>query len=321
MATRTPSLQTLLSALEEPSSCFVLGAGASAPIVPTAAQLGAHVRKRLLATGTFPANPIPRDAISDRILGAAGRASFDLSDDASIEEEFVARLSPAAVRAAAVELLRPEASSCAPPQYQVFGLSKHRLSLINFNNDGLADRYCGQHAVINVHGTSLSVEDRARVDWDGVIDVLQNYPELPGIKIPGLFLPQIEPEEIAMTSEYVAAQKLLEGARRLILVGYSFGDMDDRVAYDLIIRTISSRRVATVVVKPDATDLALQISEDSRSSTVAGLPAYWGKLASAIIASLGQQPRYKTCDHRRLCSRCVTYLYQAFLDEVLAYRE
>ncbi len=316
MATRTSPLQTLLSALEEPSSCFVLGAGASAPIVPTAAQLGAHVRKRLLATGTFPANPIPRDAISDRILGAV-RTSFGPSDDASaIEEELVARyLSPAAVRAAAVEVLRPEASSYAPPQYQVFGLSKHRLSLINFNNDGLADRYCSQHAVINVHGTSLSVEDRALVDWDGMIDVLQNFHELRGIEIPGLLLPQREPEEIAMTSEYVAAQRLLEGARRLVLVGYSFGDMDDRVAYDLVIRTISSRRVATVVVKPDATDLALQISEDSGSSTVASLSAYWDKLASAIIASLGQ-PRHKTCDHRHLCSRCVTYLYQVFLGKV-----
>ena len=69
VAKRTAPLQTLLSALEQPGSCFILGAGVSAPIVPLAGQLGDLVRKRLLATGSFPASPIPRDVISDRILG------------------------------------------------------------------------------------------------------------------------------------------------------------------------------------------------------------------------------------------------------------
>jgi hypothetical protein len=176
MATRTAPLQTLLSALEELGSCFVLGAGVSAPIVPLAAQLGAHVRKRLLAVGSFPASPIPRDVISNRILGPA-RTSFDPHDDTFvIQEEIIARhLSPAAVRAATVALLRPEVPIYAPPQYRVFGLSRYRHSLINLNNDGLADEYCSQHTVVNVHGTSLSADNRSHRDWDSLIDALQNF--------------------------------------------------------------------------------------------------------------------------------------------------
>ena len=116
-----------------------------------------------------------------------------------------------------------------------------------------------------------------------------------------------------MASEYLVAGEFLRRARRLVLVGYSFGEMDDAIAYDLVTSTIRTRRIPTVVAKPDATDLVLRISEDSKSSTVTGLSAYWDKLASATIASI-RRPRHKTCDHRRLCSKCIAYLYNALLD-------
>lgn len=314
MTIRATPLQTLLSALEEPGSCFVLGAGVSSPIVPLAAQMGAHVRRRLLAIGAFPANPIPRDAISDRILGPA-QTSFDPNDDTfAVQEEIVARhLSPAAVRAATVALLRPEVAVYAPPQYQVFGLSRYRHFLINFNNDGLADQFCSQHTVVNLHGTSLSADARSRLDWDSLIETLQDFPELQGIEVPGLLLPQREPEAIATTKEYCIARKLLYAARRIVLVGYSFGDMDDSVAYDMITSAIKTRRVSTVVAKPDAYDLAIQIADDGATSSIMALPVYWDKLTMAIIASL-QGPRYKSCCHMRLCARCISYLYNAFLD-------
>jgi len=314
MATRTAPLQILLSALEEPGSCFILGAGVSAPIVPLAAQLGAQARKRLLAIGSFPANPIPRDVISNRILGPI-RTSLNQDNDAfAIQEEIIARhLSPAAVHAATMALLRPEVSTYAPPQYQVFGLSRYRHYLINFNNDGLADQYCSQHTVVNLHGTSLGPDFRSSLDWDSLIDTLQDFPELQGIEIPGLLLPQREPEEIAMTDEYRIVRKLLQAARRAILVGYSFGDMDDWIAYDVITSAIRSRRLATVVAQPEAYDLAIRIADDSASSTVVALPVFWDKLAMAIIASVGE-PRYKACCHMRLCIRCVDYLYNSFLN-------
>lgn len=76
---------------------------------------------------------------------------------------------------------------------------------------------------------SLSADDRSDLDWDSLIDTLQDFPELQGVEIPGLLLPQREPEEIVSTKEYCIAQKFLQTARRVILVGYSFGDMDDEI--------------------------------------------------------------------------------------------
>lgn len=314
MPARTSPLQTLLSALEEPGSCFVLGAGASAPIVPLVAQLGAQTRKRLLATGSFPASPIPQDAISERILGPY-HASFDQSDSTlAIQEEIIARhISSAAVHAVIVALLRPDVLSCAPPQYQVFSLSRYRHYVLNFNNDGLADQYCGKDIVVNLHGTSLSAEERSFLEWDSLIDELQNFPGLRGIGMRGLLLPQREPADIAMSEEYRIAGKLLLVARRLILVGYSFGEMDDWIAYRMITSAIRARHLPTVVAKPEANDLALRITHDSASSTVVALSVFWDTLTTAIIGSLAK-PRYKSCRHARLCSRCIDYLYNAFLD-------
>jgi hypothetical protein len=91
--------------------------------------------------------------------------------------------------------------------------------------------------------------------------------------------------------------------------------MDDTVAYKLVTSTISTHRMATIVVKPDAADLVLRISQDSGSPTVAGLSVYWDKLASAIIMSIGG-PLHKRCDHTRLCARCVSFFYEAFLDGI-----
>lgn len=315
MATRTTPLQVLLNALEEPGSCFVLGAGASAPIVPLGAQLGVQVRKRLLSVGSFPAQPTPRDVISDRILGPPQTSRFPFDDAIAIQEELAARhFSPAAVRAATVALLRPELPLYAPPQYQVFNLSRYSHSFINFNTDGLADQYCSQHTVVNLHGTSLSADVRSRLNWDSHIDTLQQFHGLHGIEIPRLLLPQREPVEIAMSNEYSIARRLLQGARRIVVVGYSFGEMDDWIAYDMITSAIRNRHLVTVVAKPDAYDLALRISEDSGKSTTMALPVFWDKLTMAIFASVGK-PKYKTCTHMRLCTRCVDYLYNRILDE------
>jgi|WetSurMetagenome_2_1015567.scaffolds.fasta_scaffold00222_29 hypothetical protein len=314
MATRTTPLQVLLNALEEPGSCFVLGAGASAPIVPLAAQLSIQVKKRLLSIGSFPALPTPRDVISDRILGAPQTSRFPLDDTFAIQEELAARhFSPAAVHAATVALLRPEMPLYAPPQYQVFGLSRHSHSFINFNNDGLADQYCSQHTVVNLHGTSLSADVRSRLNWESHIDTLQQFHELQGIEIPKLLLPQREPMEIAISKEYRIARNLLQAARKIIIVGYSFGEMDDWIAYNMITSAIRNRHLVTVVVKPDADELALRISEDSGRSTTMALPVYWDKLTMAILASV-EKPKYKTCTHVRLCARCVDYLYNGVLD-------
>lgn len=314
MPTRSSALRTILDALEQPRTCFVLGAGASAPIVPMAAQLGARVRKRLLSIGIFPTETIPRDIVSDRILSPfqVRYAPFDV--DTSLQEELIARhVSPAAVHAAAAAELRPEPPQVAPSQYAVFGLSRHRLSMINFNVDGLADRFCGNHRVVNIHGSSLAPKRRREIGWEGLIDGFQEFPEIPPLRIPGLLLPQPEPAHIRTTTEYGAARVCLRSANRLVLVGYAFGSMDDRQAYDLITNAIRLRRLRTVVLTPAAEDLAARLQVESSTDDVLPFSGYWDKLSLSIMSSIGR-PRRKSCNHACLCLDCVNYYYEALLD-------
>jgi hypothetical protein len=314
VTTRHTPLQTLLHALEKPGSCFILGAGASAPIVPLASELGLHIRKRLLSIGSFPATPIVRDEISERILTSTYAKNDRSYEYIDTEEELVARhLSPGAIYAAAMHFLRPQAPLITPPQYLVFSLSQHRIPLINFNNDGLANQYCSNHHIINVHGTSLSANQRAALNWDSYINQMQDFPGIKPPAITGLLLPQKEPLEIAKTPNYHAAKAALQVANRIIIVGYSFGEMDDGVTYTMITSAIRARCIHTVIVKPSAVDLAARMIEDSGTKSIAPLSVYWDKLSSAIITSIAH-PQRKACDHARLCQRCVAYLYEAFLD-------
>lgn len=150
-----------------------------------------------------------------------------------------------------------------------------------------------------------------------MIDGLQEFPTLPPPLIPGLLLPQPEPLEIGSTREYSAARRFLWSAKRLSIVGYSFGQifgqMDDRLAYELVTKAIRVRGLDTIVLSPNAVDLRTRLQEDTKMQNVLAFPGYWHRLSEAIMLSPGS-PRRKTCDHARHCLDCVEYFYEALLD-------
>lgn len=152
-------LVELLNAFEGRGSFFFLGAGVSTPIVPMVGRLGELVLERALAASSFPVEPVQLDSIASRIVGEAKREllrrldSFD--DVMRLRTELSERISPSAVHAIAIELLRPHTPSrCL--QYEVFQLAKYSATILNFNTDAMANVLGAKHLVINVHGTSLS---------------------------------------------------------------------------------------------------------------------------------------------------------------------
>jgi hypothetical protein len=314
-------LQVLLDVLEQSHSRAVLGAGVSAPMVPLMQELRPLAAQRLLATGIFPAETIARDAVVNGVLGPprADIPAWDLT--ALVHEELLARhISPAAARAVTVALLVPRRYERVPPQYAVFNLSAWRLGLINYNNDGLARQHCGRHLIVDVHGTTLSAEELAQLRWDDWIRIHQEFPDLPAINIPGLHFPEPEPLAMLGSSAYAQVTSLLQSAQRLAIIGYSFGADDDWIGYRHILSTLAEGTIPAVIVKPDALELAQRMAGESRNAQVVGLPMYWDRLACAILASRRHQQR-KTCMHRRLCARCIDYLYHSFLDSGLDWSE
>jgi hypothetical protein len=277
-------------------------------------ELRALASRRLLAAGIFPAEPIPRDAVATGVLGPPRTIGRPWDLNSQINEELLANhISPAAVRAVTIALLAPRSHERIPPQYAAFNIAAHRLGIINYNNDGLATRYCHAHAVVNVHGTTLSAGTLERLEWEDWVDIYQEFPDLPAIRVPGLYFP--EPESLGMMFGRVYGEvwRLLGSARRLAIIGYSFGEGDDWIGYHYVQGALSARSIPAVVVKPDSDYLVQRLIDDSGNRNIIGLSMYWDRLACAILATRLCN-RYKTCLHGRLCARCIDYTYCLFMD-------
>jgi hypothetical protein len=257
--------------------------------------------------GVYPAETLTRDAIAARIMGPPEQA-LDLETELANEH-----LASGAIHAATVAILRPIFLSAVPPQYGVFALARAKLAMLNMNTDGLASTYCRQHAVVNLHGTSLSAEERVALGWERLIDTLQEHPNVRAPTIPGLVLPQAEPLELARSPSFARARALLAVASRLAIVGYSFGAGDDWIVSRMVINRMRAAPLALVVVSPDPVILATQLSDQGKRDVVA-LSAYWGELAEAILLSVAANC-FKSCVPGRLCARCVDYLYQGLLGQ------
>lgn len=272
-----------------------------------ARELAPLVVRRVMDVGVYPAHVISRDHIAERILGAPEPAL-------EVEDELIAgHLAPAAVHAATMALLRPPLPSRTPAQYAIFALAPSRLALLNLNTDGLADAYCFQHLVINLHGTSISVEHREALGWDSLIDALQIHPALRAPAVPGLILPQVEPPHLEDSPGHLRAKQVLLSADRIAIVGYSFGEMDDWIVHDMVVTAMRARPVQVVVASPYPSDLSTRLAEEA-GHAVSDLRAYWAELAEAVLLSIAK-PVFKSCAHRRLCARCTSYLYEGLLDQ------
>jgi hypothetical protein len=150
-------------------------------------------------------------------------------------------------------------------------------------------------------------------EWESLIDDLQEFYPLCAPNIPRLFLPQRESLELGASEMYGPAARILRRPARLGIVGYSFGGDDDVVAYALVRNTLRYRGIPAVVVDPNAVALAGRLSDSGGCPQVHALPMFWDVLACAILQSRGN-PRRRSCDHLRLCHRCIDYTYNLMLD-------
>lgn len=313
---RATALRSFLEMFEEPGACFFLGAGASSPIVPMAAQLGEHALQQVLALGHYDAIRVPLDPVAERIVAHAKqrlRRAAGANGDQQLLVELTDHLSGSAIQTAAIGLLRPDPPERCP-QYEVFRGMWHPATFLNFNNDGLADAFCeDRHLVLNMHGISVAPESRRALNWDSLVDSRQWFHRIPAPTVPGLLLPQAEPEVIITTAPYRAARIRVMQAKRIALIGYSFGGMDDLVAYRMLTQTVARTHAPVIAVGPDVTALTLQLQDDIKFGRVEELTAYWWALAEAIIAT-SMRRFHKSCDLRRRCARCVGYAYEGILD-------
>lgn len=288
------SLAFLVHALSSPRAAFILGAGASAPQVPTFASLASRLAEYATRLSGFPASPIPNSGLR-ALMSPVIEQARNTSDLA----EWKAGAMTTATIAIVLEHLISSAHFRRLPQYEAFALFARDASITSFNWDGLARSRCPQRVVLHPHGTIRPrLLDDARLD-DLLFDTQMidsvgiREAILPGLVVPG------EEEGQALSQMREAVLHLWMNAPIIVVIGYSFGlasDIDyDRVWLDTLVEACSRNRPAPIhVIAPDADRLVARVSDLlDRRIDIFAWSYRWNVLADVLLkvaASQGMAP-------------------------------
>jgi hypothetical protein len=284
-------LALIIHALSAPGASFILGAGASAPAVPTFAQLTSAIASHSDRLSSFPASLIPPSGLRDLmqpVLDQAQRTT-DLS-------EWKAGAMTTATIAAILEQVISRAHRLSLPQYGVFSLFSGSSSIVSFNWDGLAVARCPQRVILHPHGVI-----QARVLGDPEFDELlfdtQDIDE-PSARhwfLPNLILPGEETDP-ALCAAREKVLQLWMAAPSLIVVGYSFG-LASHVSYDEVwldsfVEACSRNSEAPVhILSPDAHMLRRALCDRiQREINIFAWPVKWNVLASVLLEMAAPGP-------------------------------
>lgn len=289
-------------------SFYILGAGASANIIPLTNQQGAKIVKRHRDFGTYSASEVEIDTIAKRLLGDAYFSNDDMA------QEIINRIPSGAIKAISYQLMTASNNLSSPEQYSVLNIAKYRSVIFNFNVDGLASRFCSKHLVINAHG-SLDPNVLHSKEWDELIEYYLLYSEGEP-RISNVLLPEKEPMGITNNSSYKLASKIYPYTNIVILIGYSFGmngsELDDWESYLYFIELFNKYNKPIVIISPyGAERIAYMLSEDLKRTNIHIISAYWNYLASAILESRKMKFLFPHIKDTKIIS--IEYIYQAIL--------
>jgi len=292
----------------------LLGAGASADIIPMTHQQSPIIRERYLGRSGFPYEKSELDPVARRIVGST--TVFEHS----IQNEQLARISSGGVYAISMQLMTPTNAVLKQPisQYEVFNFAKQKSVIFNFNLDGLTDLFCKNHYVFYPHGV-LNYRKYQSKEWDQVIDVCFFYGIQPQIP-PNVLLPQKEPINTSNRVEYLLARKLFPYTKYVVLIGYSFGfngnDFDDWETFSFFKEICNIYKKTIIIVDLfNSKGLADMLREELKQNNIYEIAASWEFLSKAKL----ELERVKVlCPHdkdRRKFDLC--YIYNMLCDRFM----
>ena len=277
-------LTNLLIALGTSDACFVLGAGASWPHVPTTGQMPDRFRQFAPRITSFPASKQPDFPI---------RHLMDpIAVDVLNTMEGLGNWKMHHWTADTIAVVLEQTIACAhkvnPPQYRVFQLFARRAPVVSFNWDGLARRFCPQHTVVHPHGcviprTLTQAELQERLFWTQLSESSDGKWWL-GHSL--VMIGEEAGDQIMSVRNKVS--NLWRRSSSVVLIGYSFGIdtlLDyDRIWRDLFADALRLNPVPIHIISPDAEHMREALSElISRSTDVVAWPLSWYALSRALL--------------------------------------
>ena len=284
MAAGSYPLDLLINALSAYNTCYILGAGASSPHVPTMSQLPDRLAPYAVRLGSFPGGRGP-DSPLRRLIDPLIEKALSIG---TLEAWKASAMTPATI-AVALEHVIAAAHWLPLPQYAVFQLIPRTCSVVSFNWDGLAGAQCHQTIRLHPHGVvSPYLLSPAALDELFHLTQLYDSPDAREQFLPGLVMPGEEDAPAHATMRERVFQLWL-GTEQAIIIGYRFGLGSDR-AYDRIwldtfVEAFRENKRATIhILDPDALGLRSQLTDLLRRAVnVHAWPLNWYALSHALL--------------------------------------
>ncbi|MCX5814555.1 MAG: hypothetical protein NT178_18735 [Proteobacteria bacterium] len=291
---------------------YLLGAGASAGMVPLTRELKKTVVTRYRSFGMYPVERVEPDPVFERVIGDPTEGTDQIT------AALLRYLFPSAVHAMVLQQLSPPQNAPLADQYGLFLRAAKPSTFFNMNVDGLARRYCLGHYVLEPHGRIPPALVRSP-RWDEVIDALLEF-GFAAPQIPGVLLPQPEPITITSRAAYLAARPLFYAGRYFVIIGYSFGKssqhdtFDDIETFEFFRELLRSTGKTVLVLSPEPGFVGFLCREAMRRSSVHELAVYWDHLSAAVscvfrdsgltdFASLSDMTSEVLYQYDRLCDK------------------
>jgi len=310
-------INLLVDALASDGATFVLGAGASAPQVPTIAQLPKAVKRYASLLTSFPAGRLPPSPLRDLVAPMIAEALAATT----VEDWRPAGMTPASI-SVILEYLISQAHWQRLPQYAIFHLLPQSSSIVSFNWDGLARARCPQGTIHHPHGT-LRPRPMTIGKLEQLLDDTQLYddPSARSWLLPGLVMPG-EEESPRLHAAREDVLRLWMSATVGVVVGYSFGLGSalryDRVWLDTFVEAFRRNGRPVHVLSPDATHIRGEIAELlDRTVDVYAWPCSWHALSRALLASARMHDAARLSE-LRIHEAVLERLYHRFLESPLA---
>jgi hypothetical protein len=281
---RHTTLRILFEALGISHTFYLLGAGASAGLVPLTRELKKAIVARYRSFGLYPGERVGPDPVFERVIG-------DPADGTDhITAALLPYLFPTALHAMVLQQLALPSNTLIVDQYVLLSLAAKPSTFFNMNVDGLARRYCPGHYVLEPHGRIPPKLVRSS-RWNKLIDVLLEF-GFRAPKPPGVLLPQPEPISITDRTAYSAARTLFHTGRYMVVIGYSFGKsarhdtFDDVETFEFFRELLRGTGKTVLVLSPEPEFVGYLCREAMRKDSVHELPVYWNHLSTAILFAL-----------------------------------
>lgn len=256
---------------------FVLGAGASAPVVP----LGRDLAQRVIGAerSGCAVDPVPHDQRALTLRGLVPEREI-LSPEDFLDGELRDRICNSDFQLIPLYTIA-RAANCrtAPPSYAVFRCFRP-TRILNYNHDCLAERFCRpRHRVVTMHG---SISSRFGSEEFAKLIADRREFDSPSIDIPGLTF--VEPERDDVLTRLPTSLRLFD---LIVLIGYSFARVGDKfqdaVSFQLLASLLGRDPKAVVVVDPGQSFTAEALEDATKNARVYWLPFGWDHYARTIM--------------------------------------